>query len=478
MEKIKLNANSWEYDPNSPLGPEGGFGAVFLGKDNDGEDIAVKKLHLSAHNAGNREFSISEELSGNSYNNIIPFYDSGIDAESGGYFVVMAKAENSLQDLITDRQCDENEAISILNNIVNGLIEVDGIIHRDLKPGNVLLHDNQWKLADFGIARFVENSTSMNTLKDYLSPQYAAPEQWRYERASKATDVYALGCIATVLVTGQPPFASGDFRERHLHEKPTIPKSISARFQQLISMCLRKNPNARPSLESIRKQLDGMEQAALPHSSLVSAGASIAEQELKTEAEQSRKQTVAETRKELASDALESLNLIIEMLFDRIETDAPVAKRIHPHNIILGQGVLSIKIPFPSISEGVFNNSNKNIICGAFIKVEQSAGFYKGRSANLWFEEISKDKYRWVEIPYWTTFQQTTSSLEPYGVVRHSELADVDYAMSSVMHSVNQAAQSKLIDGEYTQDFIDRWSERLALASSNQLQRQSPLPER
>jgi len=44
------------------------------------------------------------------------------------------------------------------------------LVHRDLKPSNILYHEGVWKLADFGIARFVEESTSANTLKKCLTP--------------------------------------------------------------------------------------------------------------------------------------------------------------------------------------------------------------------------------------------------------------------------------------------------------------------
>lgn len=50
------------------------------------------------------------------------------------------------------------------------LSELPDIVHRDLKPQNVLFHSGRWKVADFGIARFVEETTSVRTLKDCLSP--------------------------------------------------------------------------------------------------------------------------------------------------------------------------------------------------------------------------------------------------------------------------------------------------------------------
>lgn len=152
MQRIKLRNTSWEYDPSVKLGPIGGFGTVFLGHDKSGRDVAIKKLHISANSAGNRELVISEELEGKTLPHVIPFYDSGIDAETTGYFVVMAKAESSLQQRIDRGPTPENETATILSDIAQGLREADNIVHRDLKPGNVLYHENSWKLADFGIA--------------------------------------------------------------------------------------------------------------------------------------------------------------------------------------------------------------------------------------------------------------------------------------------------------------------------------------
>jgi serine/threonine-protein kinase len=487
MQEIKLRKGVWKYDPNSPLGPPGGFGAVFLGYDNNNQEVAVKKLHISSKTTGHRELVVSEELSGKPFNHIIPFFDSGIDAESGEYYVVMAKAEKSLQDLLNSGGLSEKDAVNILTQIAIGLKEVGDIIHRDLKPGNVLFHDGQWKLADFGIARFVEDSTSLNTLKGFLSPLYAAPEQWRLERATKATDIYAFGCIAFALVTGHPPFPSGDFRERHLHEEPVRPP-VSPRLQQLISLCLRKHPNARPSIASILKQLEGIMTSPVSHSGIAEAGAVIAENEAKREAETYREQTEEEARRELAKEGIKSLDFIIDMMFEAIGRDAPVARRVISQGIQgikLGNGYLQIQIPFPFLSKHAFPNSRKNIICGALISVEQNVRHYQGRSANLWFCEFSPNDFRWMEVSYFSwggrvklEVGEAGVNVEPFGITRPSDLIHADYAMSQVLHSVQQAANPVLIDGEYTQDFIGRWLNRLALASKNALQRPTSLPER
>jgi serine/threonine protein kinase len=477
-----LRKGVWRYNPSSPLGPPGGFGAVFLGYDNNNQEVAVKKLHISSNTTGHRELLVSEELSGKPFNHIIPFYDSGIDADSGEYFVVMAKAEMSLQDLLNTKSLSEKDAVNVLTQIAIGLKEVGDIIHRDLKPGNVLLHDTQWKLADFGIARFVEDSTSLNTLKECLSPLYAAPEQWRLERATKATDVYAFGCIAFALVTGHPPFPSGNFRQRHLHEEPARPP-VSPRLQQLISLCLRKHPNARPSIESVLKQLEGLT-SSTSHSGIAAAGALIAQNEAKREAETYRKQTEEEARRQLAKDGIESLESIVEMMFEAIERDAPVAQRVGSRGIQLGNGLLHFEILFPLLPKDAFPNSKKNIICGALVSVQQRASQYQGRAANLWFCEYLPNEFRWVEVPYFSwggraklEVGEAGVDLEPFGIRRPSDLIHADYAMSQVVHSVQEAAKPVLIDGEHIQDFIDRWLNRLALASKSALQRPHSLPE-
>ena len=98
----------------------------------------------------------------------------------GQYFIVMAKADRSLADLIaSSAPIPEDDAVEILSAIASGLAEMKELIHRDLKPANVLLHNGVWKLADLGLTRFVEDSTSSNTMKYFITAQYAAPEQWR-----------------------------------------------------------------------------------------------------------------------------------------------------------------------------------------------------------------------------------------------------------------------------------------------------------
>jgi serine/threonine-protein kinase len=170
MTEIKLNKGVWSYDPTTPLAPPGGFGAVYLGEDPDGNRVAVKRLHIEVAQAAHRELRIAVDLAERSFKHVLPVLDAGQDAESDAYFVVMPLAEGSLQELIEEKgQLDEGEAVEVVLQIASGLQEAAHIIHRDLKPANILYHSGEWKVADFGIARFVEESTSLRTLKECLS---------------------------------------------------------------------------------------------------------------------------------------------------------------------------------------------------------------------------------------------------------------------------------------------------------------------
>ena len=240
MLTIKLQTGVFEYDPANPLGKRGGFGQVFDGKTTSGQDVAIKKLHVSAADAAHRELRIADELKGISYEHVIPFIDAGEDTDTGNYFVVMPKAEGSLQDSIDKgKPLIAAEAASVLLQIVKGLLEVGELVHRDLKPDNVLFHEGKWKVADFGIARFVEEATASNTVKDCLSAYYAAPEQWRFERATHATDVYSLGCIGFTLLMGKPPFITNPQEE---HQKSEVPPFTCGDdlLSSLINIMLRK----------------------------------------------------------------------------------------------------------------------------------------------------------------------------------------------------------------------------------------------
>jgi eukaryotic-like serine/threonine-protein kinase len=349
MITIRLEKAAWKYDPGKLLGPPGGFGAVFAGEGSSGEPVAVKRLKVDAADAGHRELRVAEVLGGQRLRHVIPLLDSGCDPDSGGYFIVMGPAERSLQDLINAGPVQEAEAVRILDEIAAGFLEIPGLIHRDLKPGNVLFYDGRWVLADLGIARFVEESTSLRTLGDCLSPQYAAPEQWKLESSSRATDVYAFGGIIHALVRGRPPFQEPpDLRQQHLEAQPPA-LECSAALRMLAANCLRKSPDARPTWEAVRKQLASIRSVGPPpHEDLQAAALRVAHVEAQRESEATKAAGAAEKRARLAADALNGLDDVISVLFDELGRAAPNAER-GPGFIRLNGAVLSLSRVFPLV---------------------------------------------------------------------------------------------------------------------------------
>jgi serine/threonine protein kinase len=130
--------------------------------------------------------------------------------------LVMPRADESLRDhlLNAGSALSPTDAIAILIDIASALlVELDGkVVHRDLKPENVLFLDGAWRLSDFGISRYAEATTARDTQKYAMSAPYAAPERWRAERATGATDVYSLGVIAFEMLSGTRPFRGTKFR--------------------------------------------------------------------------------------------------------------------------------------------------------------------------------------------------------------------------------------------------------------------------
>ncbi|MDL5206369.1 protein kinase [Streptomyces sp. ALI-76-A] len=150
----------------------------------------------------------------------------------------MPRAEKSLRAHLQEHgQLPLNETVAVLSDVAEALADLKDreVVHRDLKPENILLLGGRWCLADFGIARYAEATTAQHTYKGAGSLPYMAPEVWKYQRATGATDIYALGVLAYELLEGTRPFtgpAEHDYQEQHLHGTPppltTAPPLLAA----------------------------------------------------------------------------------------------------------------------------------------------------------------------------------------------------------------------------------------------------------
>jgi eukaryotic-like serine/threonine-protein kinase len=485
MITIRLRTGEWKYDPKCPLGPEGGFGEVFLGENRDGESVAVKRLKITASAAAHRELKIADWIAKNTFSHIMPCYDSGQDSESDMYFLVMPQAELSLEAKIQQEGllC-ESESVKILLEIVNGLIEAGELVHRDMKPGNILYYQSSWHIADFGIARFVEESTSLRTLKGCLSPPYAAPEQWKYERATHETDVYALGCIGYTLLTGKPPFSgptTEDYKNQHLHDEPPLLPECSSLLKSLLLMTLRKVPESRPSFERIPKILETVikkqiENSGKRLSALAEAGASVVQQQAEEESKEAKERAERERRNALAQQAEAIFIKVREELFLDILAAAPAAIQEDNSRIRLGKAVLIMQligepVGYPAES---FPLSKWDVVLGGKIVVRQDTPRYIW-SSSLWFSKIVQNgNYRWREVSYFgSPFLNGKSGFEPHYL---EDIVHADEASGPGIAAYQVAFGPQSIDDEDVDDFKERWCNLFTKAVNCQLCAPRSLP--
>jgi serine/threonine-protein kinase len=120
--------------------------------------------------------------------------------------------------LAREKQLPISDALRIASEVASALdyAHRQGVVHRDVKPENVLLHDGQALVADFGIAlalsaagggRMTQTGMSLGT------PHYMSPEQTLGERTITArSDVYAPGAMTNEMLTGDPPFTGSTAR--------------------------------------------------------------------------------------------------------------------------------------------------------------------------------------------------------------------------------------------------------------------------
>jgi len=142
--------------------------------------------------------------------NVVQVYDFGFDEAAHQHYIVMELVNGqSCAEILRDRGALEvGEAVDVVAQACRGLAYAHrhGVVHRDVKPGNLLVADSEVvKLADFGIARAVDQSSITQVGSVLGTAAYLAPEQARGEEAGPRADLYSLGVVFFELLTGKKP---------------------------------------------------------------------------------------------------------------------------------------------------------------------------------------------------------------------------------------------------------------------------------
>ena len=471
-EEITLE-RTWRIGPQ--LG-EGGFARVFLAQNEDGEPAVAK---LVPKELGTQREMLFVDLEGVS--NVMPILDSG---ETEDFWVlVMPKAERSLRDHLDEATgITINEALSVLIDIAEALVAVEarGVVHRDIKPENVLLLDGRWHIADFGIARYAEATTASDTLKLAKSRPYAAPEQWREERATSATDVYALGVIAHELLTGEWPFGGPDFRRQHLEDNAPAIAGIPDRLRSLVIECLYKSPGSRPRPENLVPRLQGsLRPTSQAGSRLQQANVLAVERQAEATRQQSAAQAETERRRALYADAEQALQNTLGLLDRQIKDDAPTVDASPFTSLMrweLNAGYMWVDT-VTVVAPGKDESLPFEVIAFTRISVRgpTSRRGWVGRSHSLWFCNAQKQgNFRWYETAFMYTFGGEAMFI-PFAMNPDTE--DAAIALSSTTHTYQAAWPFTPVDQGGEDEFIERWIGWFGDASQGQLRYPRHLPE-
>jgi|GEM_PF-3293507 len=252
----------------------GGMGVVWLARDNELErDVALKFLpDLIVRDRAllsdmKRETRRSLELT---HKNIVRIHDFVYDEKSGCISMEYIDGD-TLSNLRVDKPAqvfETNELADWTSQLCDALDYAHNharIIHRDLKPSNLMVNQRcDLKVADFGIARSLNESVSVLTMQRGRSGTllYMSPQQLEGERGSPLDDIYSLGATLYELITSKPPFYFGNI-DRQIREKtPTRMTDrrreleiegglIEASWEVAIRACLAKDPAQRP--QSVRE---------------------------------------------------------------------------------------------------------------------------------------------------------------------------------------------------------------------------------
>ncbi len=185
--------------------------------------------------------------------NIVRVFDMGV-AEGIPYIEMELVPGVSLHETVRRRgPLRAGEACRLCAETLDALQEVHGrkIVHGDVKPGNILIHeDGAARLTDFGVSRLLEETTSLTTTGRLMgSPHFMAPEQWRGEALSPATDLYAMGLVLYYALLGRLPYGDRThlaLMYQHLYEPLLDPREPSPLIPDPVADVIRRATEKAP----------------------------------------------------------------------------------------------------------------------------------------------------------------------------------------------------------------------------------------
>lgn len=256
----------------------GAFGTVYQAFDTRrGLYVALKESACGRSSSSleriarmRQEYNLLNRLE---HSNIVTVYDFH-EMDDGFVVISMEFASGgSLLDVMqkTKFRFHESTVRQYFRDALKGItyLHQNGVLHCDIKPGNLLLSGRLIKVCDFGLSKQTSNDNLCHTTSQvYGTPRYMAPELWRDNRYSAASDLWALACTVVELASGRLPFEDTLPRDTHFYAivfflddvrsrertdavQAIIPRHLSSTLQSILRSMLEVVPQKRPSAATL-----------------------------------------------------------------------------------------------------------------------------------------------------------------------------------------------------------------------------------
>lgn len=258
-----LKNGEWVMDTTKVLG-SGNFAKVYLAYHGvTKEKVAIKQISNSKvkqygeklETAIQREIEILQEVSKYENPYLLKILDS-FETVNNRYLVLEFCNNGTLQDVLNKRKrIPEDEALRIAYQVGLGLSAMTDlqIVHRDMKPDNIFIHNDIYKIGDFGFANQASKFETQLGTCIYMGPEFYIGTG----QMNSSVDVWAYGVILHQMLFGDFAFNGTDQRmviQKVINQEYEIPSSPQIRPEtaHLLRRCLDKNPEERIKMEELR----------------------------------------------------------------------------------------------------------------------------------------------------------------------------------------------------------------------------------